>query len=153
VLAIAEAIRQMRERIERELGAPGDLKAGTGGVLDVEFAAQAIALAHGHAHDAVRAPATTDVLAAAARLGVVDAADAALLSDGYRFLRLVEHRLRVVADRAVHRLPDDAIELDKLARRTGYPDGAALTARAARWRDDIRAAYLRVLSRIASAPP
>jgi glutamate-ammonia-ligase adenylyltransferase len=146
--AIVAAVGEMRERIERELGAPGDLKAGAGGIVDVEFAAQAVALAHGHAHPELRAPTTAIVLAAAARLGVVDPADATLLSDGYRFLRLVEHRLRVVADRAVHRLPDDPVELEKLARRSGYPDGAALASRTARWQGDIRAAYLRVLARL-----
>ncbi|HTJ44186.1 MAG TPA: bifunctional [glutamate--ammonia ligase]-adenylyl-L-tyrosine phosphorylase/[glutamate--ammonia-ligase] adenylyltransferase [Kofleriaceae bacterium] len=148
--AIASSVGDMRDRIEKELGAPGDLKAGKGGVIDVEFAAQALALAYGHAYPALQSPATVAVLAAAAQLGVADPADAALLSDGYRFLRLVEHRLRVVHDRAVHHLPDDAVELDKLARRAGFPDGARLAARAARWRDDIRAAYTRVLSRIAS---
>jgi glutamate-ammonia-ligase adenylyltransferase len=146
--AVARGVREMRDRIERELGAPGDLKAGVGGVVDVEFAAQALALAYGHDHAALRIPATVGVLAAAAAAGVADADDCALLSEGYRFLRLVEHRLRIVHDRAVHRLPDDAVELERLARRAGFPDGPSLTARTARWRDDIRAAADRILARI-----
>jgi len=147
---VATAVADMRDRIERELGKPGDLKTGKGGVVDVEFAAQCVALAFGHAHPELRAPATVDVLAHGARLGVIAPSDAALLADGYRFLRLVEHRLRIVHDRAVHRLPDDPVELEKLARRCGFPDGASLSARAARWRDDIRAAFTRVIARAGS---
>ena len=71
--------------------------------------------------------------------------DLELLEDGYRFLRLIEHRLRVVHDRAVHRLPDDPGELGRLARRCGFGGGDALRERLARWQRDIRAAFERVL--------
>jgi glutamate-ammonia-ligase adenylyltransferase len=145
--ALADEVATMRDRIERELGRPGDLKTGPGGIIDVEFAAQYLALAHGHEHPALRAPATTRVLAAAADLGVADATDAGLLAEGYVFLRLVEHRLRVMNDQPVHTLPGDPDELEKLARRCGFPDGAALAARAERWRSEIRGAYLRVVRR------
>jgi glutamate-ammonia-ligase adenylyltransferase len=84
-------------------------------------------------------------------LGVADATDAGLLAEGYVFLRLVEHRLRVMNDQPVHTLPRDADELEKLARRCGFPDGAALAARAERWRSEIRGAYLRVVRREATA--
>jgi glutamate-ammonia-ligase adenylyltransferase len=143
--ALADEVASMRDRIERELGHPGDLKTGPGGIIDVEFAAQYLALAHGHDHAALRAPATADVLAAAGALGVADAGDCGLLAEGYRFLRLLEHRLRVMHDQPVHRLPADRDELDKLARRSGFPDGEVLTARAERWRGDIRGAYARIL--------
>jgi len=43
---------------------------------------------------------------------------------------------------AVDRLPDAKNELDKLARRSGFPDGGALLDRVERWQHDIRRAYL-----------
>jgi glutamine synthetase adenylyltransferase len=46
----------------------------------------------------------------------------------------------------VHRLPSDPVELDKLARRAGYPDGPALEAAYQRWTRDIRATYVRVVT-------
>jgi [glutamine synthetase] adenylyltransferase / [glutamine synthetase]-adenylyl-L-tyrosine phosphorylase len=148
---VARAVGDMRDRIERELGGPTDLKAGRGGMIDVEFAAQCVQLAHGHRDPALRTPSTAEALARAAALGVADPDDCALLADGYRFLRLVEHRLRIVHDRAVHRLPADPVELDRLARRTGFPDGAALADRLAHWRTELRAAYGRVLARTAAS--
>jgi glutamate-ammonia-ligase adenylyltransferase len=143
--AIAEEIAAMRERMERELGSPNDLKTGKGGIIDAEFAAQCLQLAHGHAVPALRTPSTAPALAAARAAGVGPAQDLELLEDGYRFLRLIEHRMRVVHDRPVHRLPDDAIELGRLARRCGFGSGDALRERVGRWQRDIRAAYERVM--------
>jgi glutamine synthetase adenylyltransferase len=45
----------------------------------------------------------------------------------------------------VHRLPESRSELDKLARRSGFPDGGVLQEHVERWQHDIRAAYLRLL--------
>ncbi|MEO8706828.1 MAG: bifunctional [glutamate--ammonia ligase]-adenylyl-L-tyrosine phosphorylase/[glutamate--ammonia-ligase] adenylyltransferase [Kofleriaceae bacterium] len=139
-------ISSMRDRIERELGGRSvDLKVGPGGVIDVEFAAQFLQLAHGHAHPALRTPSTSDALRAAAVLGVAPAGEVALLDEGYRFLRGIEHRLRVVHDQPIHRLPETTSELDKLARRSGFPDGVVLLEHVTRWQRDVRAAYQRLL--------
>jgi glutamate-ammonia-ligase adenylyltransferase len=143
--AIADELRAMRDRIERELGAPGDLKTGAGGVVDVEFAAQLIQLVHGHRHPALRTPSTAAALAAARELALAPPRDLELLDRGYRFLRLVEHRLRVVHDQPVHRLPSAKVELDRLARRTGFPSGAELLDRLDHWRAEIRGAYTRTV--------
>ena len=151
--AIADAILQMRERIERELGIgidrrriTGDLKVGAGGIIDIEFAAQYLQLAHGHAHPALRTTATVPALEAAAAAAIAPARDLELLAQGYRFLRKIEHRLRVVHDQPIHRLPEARDELDKLARRSGFPDGGVLLEHVERWQRDVRAAYLRLVS-------
>jgi [glutamine synthetase] adenylyltransferase / [glutamine synthetase]-adenylyl-L-tyrosine phosphorylase len=144
--AIATEIARMRDRIERELGGSGDVKLGAGGIMDVEFAAQYLQLVHGHAHPTLRTTSTADALDAAARCGVAPAYELALLAQGYRFLRGIEHRLRVVHDQPIHRLPESKDELDKLARRSGFPDGAVLLEHVARWQRDIRAAYTRLMT-------
>lgn len=143
--AVAEEIMKMRDKIERELGAPDDLKTGAGGVMDVEFAAQYLQLVHGHAHPEMRTTATEVALRAAAALGIAPSREVELLDQGYRFLRKIEHRLRVVNDQPIHRLPEARDELDKLARRSGFPDGAVLLEHVERWQHDIRGAYLRLL--------
>jgi len=142
---VADAITSMRDRIERELGSKHDLKMGAGGVIDVEFAAQYLQLVHGHAHPPLRTTGTSTALRAAARLGIVPDETLELLDQGYRFLRGIEHRLRVVHDQPIHRLPEARDELDRLARRSGFPDGAALLERVERWQRDIRAAYRTLL--------
>jgi glutamate-ammonia-ligase adenylyltransferase len=139
--AVADEIAAMREKIERELGGKYDLKTNPGGVIDVEFAAQFLQLVHGHAHAELRTTSTSAALRAAASLGIAPAGLLDLLDQGYRFLRGVEHRIRVVNDQPVHRLPESFDELDRLARRTGFPDRAALVERVERWQHDIRAAY------------
>ncbi len=144
--AIARELASMRDRIERELGHAGDLKVGKGGIIDAEFAAQYLQLVHGHAHTGLRTPSTVVALDAARAAGRAPAADLEVLAEGYRFLRLIEHRLRVVHDRPVHRLPDDAGELARLARRCGFPGGDALRTRVAHWQREIRAAFERVLA-------
>ena len=147
VAELAGEITRMRDRIETERSSAEhhDLKAGRGGVVDIEFAAQFLQLAHGHDHADLRLPGTTDALAAAATLGVANANDCSILIDGYRFLRTLEHRLRIVHDRSEERLPRGH-DLELLARRAGYTDGRALTATYAHWTREIRAAYGRVMA-------
>jgi glutamate-ammonia-ligase adenylyltransferase len=144
--SVAEAILTMRQKIERELGATaGDLKIGPGGVMDVEFATQYLQLVHGSSHRSLRTTGTSPALRAAATLGIAPPATLELLDEGYRFLRGIEHRLRVVHDQPIHKLPEQRDELARLARRCGFPDGDVLLERVARWQHDIRAAYLQLL--------
>ena len=144
---IAAGVADMRDRIERELaaGATLDLKAGRGGIVDVEFAAQYLQMLWGHDHEHLRCQGTVPALDAAAELGVLPPTDRELLVDGYRLLRRIENRMRIVHDRSVHRLPVRGRDLDLLARRAGYPDGAALERDCSRWMEALRGAYTRVL--------
>jgi glutamate-ammonia-ligase adenylyltransferase len=148
---VAEAIGAMKDRIERELGGGfhkrqgGDLKFDAGGVIDVEFATQFLQLVHGHAHPALRTTGTSPALRAAAALGIAPLGELELLDHGYRFLRGIEHRLRVVHDQPIHRLPESRDEIDRLARRSGFPDGATLLEHVERWQREIRRAYRALL--------
>lgn len=146
--ATAEGIGQMRNQIWRQLVAPQkriDFKAGRGGLIDIEFAAQYLQLVHGRDYPDLRTSSTTQALAAAARLGLAKEESCELLIEGYRFLRRLEHRLRIVHDRSEHHLPNDPVELDKLARRIGYPDGQQLQEDYRRWSQNVHQAYVQVL--------
>jgi glutamate-ammonia-ligase adenylyltransferase len=146
--AIALAVTSMRDKIERELaGSQGeqDIKTGRGGLIDIEFASQYLQLVHGPEHPDLRARATVPALRAAAELGLAAPVDCALLIDGYRFLRTLEHRLRIVHDRSVQRLPREPDELDKLARRAGYADSQGLLRDYAHWTREVRSAYARLI--------
>ncbi len=146
VAEIAAEISSMRERIERERARPGrhDIKAGRGGLVDVEFATQYLQLVHGHAHPELRTQSTMAALSAAADTGVADSAVCALLADGYRFLRTLDNRMRIVHDSTVQALPTGH-GLELLARRAGYPDGSSLEQTYRRWTEEVRRAYARVL--------
>lgn len=106
---------------------PGfDLKKGRGGIREIEFFAQIHQLIHGGRNPSLRLRGTRASLDALAAAGIIDAADAALLGQSYDRLRVVEHRLQMVADQQTHSLPVDASALDNVARLDGMADGAAL---------------------------
>ncbi len=148
---VRDEVMRMRDRIERELGHRGDLKTGAGGIMDIEFAAQYLQLIHGHHVPELRTTSTAAVLRAAATCGLARPSEIELLDQGYRFLRTIEHRLRVVHDQPIHRLPETRDELDKLARRSGFPDGGVLLHHVERWQHEIRGAYVRLLAPASSA--
>lgn len=121
---LAAEIRRMRERMESELGKEStrgmNPKTGHGGIVDVEFAAQFLQLAHGHDHPEIRTGSTPEALDRLRHAGLLRDLDYQPLSAGYDFLRRVALRLRIVHDFAVEHLPDDGRPLEQLARRLGY---------------------------------
>jgi glutamate-ammonia-ligase adenylyltransferase len=136
-----EGVREMvhlRARMERELARESheqvNIKTGRGGLVDIEFITQMLQLRHGTEHPAVRARATPAALAALRAEGVLPAADAELLTAGYRFLRRLENRLRLAHDQPVEVLERGAINLEPLARQLGFA-GDAEGAGAALWRE------------------
>jgi len=125
-----EDVQAMRRRVvstlpAREAGR--ELKLGSGGLRDIEFAVQLLQLVHGRTDDTLRSPATLPALAALAAGGYVGREDAASLAAGYRFLRSVEHLLQLWQLRRTHTLPDDPAVLRRLgrARRTQAPPTTA----------------------------
>ncbi len=145
---IAAAVHHMRQRIEHELAGPIpqlNIKTGPGGIIDVEFAAQYLQLAYGITCPQLQTTNTVQALGAAATLKPALAEHCTLLSEGYRFLRHLENRMRIVHDRSVDKLPKDPSDLQILARRVGYPDGPALAEAYSHWTSSIRAAYREIL--------
>ena len=144
---VAAEMRAMRDKIERELASgDGDLKAGRGGLIDIEFASQYLQLVLGPREPSVRTPSTLEALRQVPRVAPDLLAPCALLADAYIYLRRIEHRSRIVHDASEQRLPVEAVELDKLARRLGLHDGDALRAAFRRWTAEVRRAYDEVLS-------
>jgi len=149
----AKELLAMRERMEREIAAESKgryhSKLGRGGLVDVEFAVQFLQLAHGAENPQVRQASTRQALDALKANGLLSEADHLPLVRGYRFLRRLESRLRIVRDRPVDRLPESGPELLRLARRMGYSGpraGEELLAEYQRISEEVRAAFLRVMT-------
>jgi glutamate-ammonia-ligase adenylyltransferase len=125
-------VRRLKARAEQAVSRQGladrELKRGTGGIRDIEFAVQLLQLVHGRADPSLRSPSTLAALDALAAGGYVAAEDAATLDAAYRFLRTVEHRLQLYEDQQVHTLPSQPAARVRLARVLGYRDQAAATA-------------------------
>jgi glutamate-ammonia-ligase adenylyltransferase len=122
-------VQAMRRRVE-ELVPAGvrarELKLGTGGLRDVEFAVQLLQLVHGRNDESLHVASTVDALAALGAGGYVGRDDAANLTASYEFLRLLEHRLQLQRLKRTHMLPesDDDEALRWLARAAHIrPDG------------------------------
>ncbi len=97
-----------------------DVKLGRGGIREIEFTAQVLELIWGGRDPGLRDPTTLGALAALAGAGRLDRRAAIDLADAYNFLRMVEHRLQMVADRQTHRLPEDPEGLARIASFSGY---------------------------------
>ena len=148
----ARELLAMRERMEREIADESDArynsKLGRGGLVDVAFAVQFLQLVHGSSHPSIRTSSTAAALAELRRIGLLAEAAAGPLARGYRFLRRVESRLRIVRDRAISHLPTSGRELVLLARRLGYSGpraGEELLADYESETQSVRAAFLGVL--------
>ena len=115
--AIAD-IHAMKRRIDAHRGGPippgadpvarllgHDLKVGRGGIREIEFLAQSPQLVWGGREPTLRVGATLPALRLLTRLRHMSSETAATLTRAYRFLRQVEHRLQMVADRQTHALP------------------------------------------------
>jgi [glutamine synthetase] adenylyltransferase / [glutamine synthetase]-adenylyl-L-tyrosine phosphorylase len=161
-LAKAEVneIASMRSRMEREIGVEStarlNLKQGRGGLIDVEFIAQMMALAHGHRHPALRKRATRELLNQLEELRLITAARARDLKDGYEFISRLENRLRLESDQPAWALPTDPVALRPLARKMGYSGArsAELLLKDLRSRREaIRAAFENCFARAASQAP
>ena len=119
-------IAHLRRRMEIELGrearqARFHLKAGAGGLQDVEFAAQLLQLKHGGEHPGLRTPHTLTAMARLKRRGLLGEAAAHDLSEGYRFLRRLENSLRIAATDGVSTISRDPGHLRKLILLLGEP--------------------------------
>jgi glutamate-ammonia-ligase adenylyltransferase len=146
-----EDVQAMRRRVESTLradigdaAADREVKLGPGGLRDVEFAVQLLQLVHGRADDMVRSGTTLVALDQLAAGGYVGREDARHLSEAYRWLRAVEHRLQLHRLRRTHLLPaaDDEAGLRRVARAMGYRgDAVSLFARE-------RAGYTREVRRL-----
>jgi glutamate-ammonia-ligase adenylyltransferase len=102
-------VQAMRRRVEQLVPADvrgRELKLGSGGLRDVEFAVQLLQLVHGRSDESLRVASTVDALAALSEGGYVGREDAANMTASYEFLRLLEHRLQLQRLKRTHMLPE-----------------------------------------------
>ena len=85
-----------------------NIKQGHGGLVDVEFLAQMMALRHGHRHPELPACATRSRSSvASAQCGLLERGAAAQFEDDYRFLSRLENRLRIESDQPAWAVPTE----------------------------------------------
>ena len=131
-------IRAMKQRIDSHKGgtlrtardpaariAGHNVKLGEGGIREIEFLAQTLQLVWGGRDPGLRVPTTLAALQLLVRAGHLPSAAARELEASYQFLRRVEHRLQMVADRQTHDIPERPADLHRVALFLGYVDANA----------------------------
>ena len=122
-----DEIVRVRGRMEEEIAQEGkgdhyDIKAGSGGLVDVEFAVQILQLAHGGVDGSLGITATLEALDAMSKAGLVNEKQYNTLRRAYLFYREIENRSQIYQDRSDPRIPNDVQKVRPLARRLGYPN-------------------------------
>ena len=83
-------------------------------------------------------PGTLDAIEALNRVGVLSSDDAEFLKQQYRFLRSVESGLRLMNTTARHDLPEDKVQLQRLAYLLNEPGGSELASSVSEIRKQVR---------------
>ncbi len=135
--AAIEDIHTMKRRIDHKQGlAPlagagaaqsllgMDLKLGRGGIREIEFLAQSMQLVWGGRAPELRDRTTLGALDRLAQGNYLQAALAADLTESYRLLRRIEHRLQMQDDRQTHSLPATEPGFEAFACFMGLAGGA-----------------------------
>ncbi|MAH31124.1 MAG: hypothetical protein CMG78_03515, partial [Marinobacter sp.] len=130
----AEQVDHMRKRMELELAREAeeniDIKLGAGGIADIEFTVQYLQILNGGRNPSLRRPDSAGVIQALQKSGLISKKNGDDLLEAYRFLRLVENRLRIANAQSIHALPKTPVEMEILARRIGYEDNVEGSSRA-----------------------
>lgn len=133
-----EDIKLMKQKINaslsREQEGERNLKLGRGGIREIEFFIQALQLVNAGTRPQLQYRNSLRMLQLLQAEGLVEAEEQQQLSDAYRFLRTVEHRIQIVQEQQTHSLPVRPAELLALARRSGFADSESFSAELERHR-------------------
>ncbi|WP_373651611.1 glutamine synthetase adenylyltransferase [Schlesneria sp. DSM 10557] len=121
--SVRSSKRQIEADLERRGRAFGEVKSGSGSIRDIEFIVQSLQLVHGQRFPHIRTVNTLDALVRLSDVDLIQADEYRCLTDGYVFLRTIEHSLQLLQNRQEHLLPTDPQEMTALARRLDFRDG------------------------------
>src|SRR5437764_298315 len=132
---VVPAIRGMKSQIDRALrgrdteASTRNVKLGRGGIREIEFVVQALQLLYGGDDPWLRERNSLKALFRLTERGYLAPDLGRRLSHALVHLRTVEHRLQIVHEFQTHTLPDDPVELGRLARRVGIEAPPRVAAR------------------------
>ena len=149
VRAIAEDVLEMRAAIAKEKGDadPWDFKYAAGALVDIEFIAQYLQLAHAGAAPEILDTSTARMLEKAARLGVLAPEAAAVLRPAVRLYHDLTQILRLCLSEPFEPATASAGVLGLLARAADLPDFPALQAHVEETQRQVRECFVRILGK------
>jgi [glutamine synthetase] adenylyltransferase / [glutamine synthetase]-adenylyl-L-tyrosine phosphorylase len=104
-----------------------NIKLGRGGIREIEFFVQTQQLILGGRDPSLRVPSTLGAMEVLRRRGAVSDGAARELTECYRFLRTLEHRLQMMDDEQTHMVPKDPQEVAHTACFMGFAGTASFS--------------------------
>jgi glutamate-ammonia-ligase adenylyltransferase len=142
-------VAAVKTRIETEVVKAGELernvKLGRGGIREIEFIVQSLQILRAGRLPFLQGSATMTVLQRLARYDLLKPGDASELEAAYAFLRDVEHRLQMEADRQTHTIPTERRARQRLARLMGFDSLTEFEAALRRHASNVRRIYDQIL--------
>lgn len=130
---IVREVERLKEMIDREVTNSDvyhrEVKRGYGGIREIEFVIFAMQIIYGRMHRALRARNIFVAIERLREVNLLPEADANFLLEAYSHLREVEHCLQMEGEAQTHLLPEAGPQLDLVARKCGFADGAELMTR------------------------
>jgi glutamate-ammonia-ligase adenylyltransferase len=127
IAALRDLHGQIRKEVERRDTAD-NIKLGPGGIREIEFITQVFQLIRGGRDPDLRKQPTLTVLPLLADRNLLPTAAVVELTNAYRFLRDLEHRLQYLDDQQTHVPPQSADDRELIAESMGHDGYAALSA-------------------------
>jgi len=143
-------VKKHSEELAETTAPLGHVKAGRGGIRDVEFVVQLLQLLFGGKYETLKTPNTLKAIKALLDCGLLTHEEYEGLTEGYVFLRKLEHMLQIVEHLPIRELPKGADELDKLARRMSFDTADSLLSAYRMHTRNVRSIYERVLRDVES---
>jgi glutamate-ammonia-ligase adenylyltransferase len=150
---LAREVREMRKLVAQEKGEsdPWDLKLVRGGLMDIEFIAQFLILAHARERPELLDVSTRGTVAKASELGLLGREDATILADAHRLYTDATQLMRLTIAGPFDPAKAASGVKRRIADAAALPDFEALAASIKEARALVRKAYRRVLG-VAAAP-
>ena len=123
------SVRLAKQKIDRQVESRStgfNVKLQRGGIREIEFIAQALQLAHGGLDEWLRGAHTLISLGRLADRDLISDQERTQLSEGYAFLRVLEHRLQMEHGLQTHTVPENDAQRSLVGRRMGFPGQRAL---------------------------
>ena len=147
-------VREMRAMVEEVKGGEGawDLKQAPGGLVDIEFIAQALLLVHAHRAPTLIATETEAMLTAAAAVGLLSPEDAGILLPALGLYQALIQVVRLCLDTPFDPETAPRALLERLARAGELPDFATLDAHVRATEVAVRGIFERLIGTVLERP-
>ncbi len=153
VAALRRDVASMRARIEAEKGSkdPWEIKQVAGGLVDIEFIAQFLQLAHADDHAHILSTNTADALNRAAAAGLLEVDDVEILFPAIRLYQSLTQVLRLAVDGPFKAMDAPKGLKDLLARAGELPDIERLELHLRETQAAVRRVFEKVVGNVSTA--